>query len=159
MFVISRTTAFTYREKLVDTKQIGRELGVRYIPEEERRGSGNQLRVNAQLIDAETDAHLWPSSSTATWAICSPCRARSRVHIANALGVELIAVEAARPSEHPDALDYILRGRVASVKPLSRRKLYRDDWTIRARIGAQSAICRGAELFGDCARGPQDGMR
>src|SRR5215472_17240218 len=59
MFVISRNTAFTDKDKRVDTKQIGRELGVRYILEGSIRRSGNQVRVNAQLIDAETDAHLW----------------------------------------------------------------------------------------------------
>ena len=59
MFVISRNTAFTYRDKPVDTKQIGRELGVRYVLEGSVQRSGNQVRVNAQLIDAETDAHLW----------------------------------------------------------------------------------------------------
>ena len=58
MFVISRNTAFTYQGKRVDTKQIGRELGVRYVLEGSVRRSGNQVRVNAQLIDAETDVHL-----------------------------------------------------------------------------------------------------
>jgi len=64
-FVISRNTAFTYRNKPIDTKQIGRELGVRYVLEGSVRRSGNQVRVNAQLIDAETDAHLWSSGWTA----------------------------------------------------------------------------------------------
>src|SRR6202047_1571240 len=59
MFVISCNTAFTYRNKPVDTKQSGRELGVRYVPEGSGRRSGNQLRIGAQLIDAETDSHLW----------------------------------------------------------------------------------------------------
>src|SRR6516162_4641882 len=59
MLVISRNTAFTYRNKAVDTKQIGRELGVRYVLEGSVRRSANQVRINAQLIDAETDAHLW----------------------------------------------------------------------------------------------------
>jgi len=59
MFVISRDTAFTYRHKAIDTKQIGRELGVRYVLEGSVRRSGNQLRVSVQLIDAATDAHLW----------------------------------------------------------------------------------------------------
>src|SRR6202022_4070787 len=59
MLVISRNTAFTYRNKPVDTKQIGRELCVRYVLEGSVRRSGNQIRINAQLIDAETDAHLW----------------------------------------------------------------------------------------------------
>jgi TolB-like protein len=55
MFVISRNTAFTYRNKPIGTKQIGRELGVRYVLEGSVRRSGNQIRVNAQLIDAEVD--------------------------------------------------------------------------------------------------------
>src|SRR6516162_1744827 len=57
--VISRNTAFTYRNKTVDTKQIGRELGVRYVLEGSVQRSANRVRVTAQLIDAETDAHLW----------------------------------------------------------------------------------------------------
>src|SRR5260370_349156 len=59
MFVISRNTAFTYRNKAVDTKQIGRELGVRYVLEGSVRRSGDRLRVSSQLIDAVTYAHLW----------------------------------------------------------------------------------------------------
>jgi adenylate cyclase len=57
--VISRNTAFTYRNKPVDTKQIGRELGVRYVLEGSVQRSGDRVRINAQLIDAETDKHLW----------------------------------------------------------------------------------------------------
>src|SRR6516225_4989113 len=58
-FVIARGTAFTYKGKSAEAKQIGRELGVRYALEGSLRRAGNQVRVNAQLIDAETDAHLW----------------------------------------------------------------------------------------------------
>jgi TolB-like protein len=59
MCVISRNTAFTYRNKPIDTKHIGRELGVRYVLEGSVRRPGKQIRINAQLIDAETDGHLW----------------------------------------------------------------------------------------------------
>jgi len=59
MFVISRNSAFTYRNKPIDTRQIGRELGVRHALEGSVQRSGKQVRVNAQLIDAETGAHLW----------------------------------------------------------------------------------------------------
>jgi adenylate cyclase len=59
MFVIARSTAFTYKGKPVDAKQIGRDLGVRYLLEGSVRRSGQQVRVNAQLVDAETGAHLW----------------------------------------------------------------------------------------------------
>jgi adenylate cyclase len=59
MLVISRNSAFTFKDKPVNAKQISRELGVRYVLEGSVRRSGKQVRVNAQLIDAETDAHLW----------------------------------------------------------------------------------------------------
>ena len=58
-FVIARSTAFTYKGKPTDVKQIGRDLGVRYVLEGSEQHSGNQVRVNAQLIDAENGAHLW----------------------------------------------------------------------------------------------------
>jgi TolB-like protein len=58
-FVIGRNTAFTYKGKHVDLKQIGRELNVRYVLEGSVQRSSNRLRVNVQLIDAETGAHLW----------------------------------------------------------------------------------------------------
>ncbi len=58
-FVIARTTAFTYKGKSVDAKQIGRELGVRYVLEGSVRRLGDEVQVNVQLIDAETGAHLW----------------------------------------------------------------------------------------------------
>jgi TolB-like protein len=61
MLVISRNTAFTYRNKRVDTRQIGRELTVRYVLEGSVRRADNRVRVNVQLIDAETDTHLWLS--------------------------------------------------------------------------------------------------
>jgi adenylate cyclase len=76
MFVISRNTAFTYQGKRVDTKQIGRELGVRYVLEGSVQRSGNRVRVTAQLIDAETDAHLWADRLAAVRTICSRCRTR-----------------------------------------------------------------------------------
>jgi TolB-like protein/Tfp pilus assembly protein PilF len=120
MFVISRNTAFTYKDKRVDTKQIGRELGVRYVLEGSVRRSGNQLRVNTQLIDAATDAHLWAERFDGDADDLFVLQNEITNRIANALGVELIAAEAARPTEHPDALDYILRGRAAGLKPGSR---------------------------------------
>jgi adenylate cyclase len=117
MFVISRNTAFTYRNKPIDTKQIGRELGVRYVLEGSVRRSGNQLRVNVQLIDAATDAHLWAERLDRDTGDLFSLQNEITTRLANALGVELIAAEAARPTEHPDALDYILQGRAVSLKP------------------------------------------
>ena len=120
MFVISRNTAFTYRNKPVDTKQIGRELGVRYVLEGSVRRSGNRVRVTAQLIDAETDAHLWAERFDRDTGDLFALQDEITSRIAFALNLELIGAEAARPTELPDALDYILRGRAAYAKPHSR---------------------------------------
>ena len=121
-FVISRNTAFTYRNKSVDTKQIGRELGVRYVLEGSVRRSGNQLRVTAQLIDAENDAHLWAERFAGDTGDLFALQNEITSRIAVALYLELIGAEATRPTEHPDRLDYILRGRAVSYKPPSRDK-------------------------------------
>jgi adenylate cyclase len=59
LFVIARNSSFVYKGKLVDVRQVGRELGVRYILEGGVRKAGNRLRVTAQLVEAETGAHLW----------------------------------------------------------------------------------------------------
>ena len=120
MLVISRNTAFTYQGKRVDTKQIGRELAVRYVLEGSVHRAGNQIRVSAQLIDAQTDAHLWAERFDGDTSDLFALQDEVTSRIANALGVELIAAEAARPTEHPDALDYILRGRAVGLRPYSR---------------------------------------
>jgi TolB-like protein/Tfp pilus assembly protein PilF len=116
MFVIARNTAFTYKDKPIDAKQIGRELGVRYVLEGSVRRSGKQIRVNAQLIDAQTGAHLWAERFDRDTADLFALQDEITSRIANALDIELIGAEAARPIENPDALDYILRGRAASLK-------------------------------------------
>ena len=120
MFVISRNTAFTYQGKRVDTKQVGRELRVRYVLEGSVRRSGNQVRVNAQLIDAETDAHLWAERFDRDTGDLFALQNEITSRIAVALNLELIAEEAARPTERPDVLEYILRGRAAWNNPPAR---------------------------------------
>ena len=97
----------------VDTKQIGRELGVRYVLEGGVRRSGNQLRVTARLIDAETDAHLWAERFDRDTGNLFALQNEITGRIAVALNLELIGAEAARQTDNPDALDYILRGRAA----------------------------------------------
>jgi len=144
-FVISRNTAFTYRNKPIETKQIGRELGVRYVLEGSVRRSGNHLRVNAQLVGGETDTHLWAerfdNDASDLFALQNEITSR----IAIALDLELVDAEAARPTEDPDALDYILRGRAAHSKPptpdkyveavsLFERGLVLDPRSVEARV-------------------------
>jgi tetratricopeptide (TPR) repeat protein len=92
-------------------------LGVRYVLEGSVRRSSNRVRVSAQLIDAGTDTHLWAERFDRDTADLFALQNEITSRIANAIGVELIATEAARPTEHPDALDYILRGRAVLFKP------------------------------------------
>ena len=119
--VISADTALTYRTKPVDAKQIGRELGVRYVVEGSLERSDNRVRVNAQLIDAETDTHLWAERFDREVTDLFELQSDITGRIAVTLNFELIAAEANRPVTHPDALDYIFRGReYFSGKPPSR---------------------------------------
>ena len=120
MLVISRNTAFIYRGKPVDTKQIGRELGVRYVLEGDVQRSGNRVRVSAQLIDAETDAHLWAERFDGDAGDLFALQDEITNRISVALDLELVDAEAARPIERPDTRDYILRGRAVRLKPPSR---------------------------------------
>ena len=119
MFVISRSTAFTYRNKPVNAKQIGRELGVRYVLEGSVQRSDKHVRVNAQLINAETDAHLWAARFDRDIGDLLALQIEITSRIAVALNVEVLAAEVARATENnPDALDYILQGRAALAQPL-----------------------------------------
>ena len=120
MLVISRNTAFTYRGKGVSTRQIGRELGVRYVLEGSVRRSQSRVRVTAQLIDAETDAHLWAERFDCDLGDLFALQDEVTARIANTLNVELAVAEAARKLDRPDALDCIWRGRAARAGPPSR---------------------------------------
>jgi TolB-like protein len=121
MFVISRNTAFTYRNKPINVKQIGRELGVRYVLEGSVQRSGNEVRVNTQVINAETAGHFWAERFDRSMGDLFTLQNDITSRVASAFHIELIAAEAARPTEHPDALDYVLRGRAARLKPNSRK--------------------------------------
>jgi tetratricopeptide (TPR) repeat protein len=123
MFVISRNTAFTYKNKSVNTKQIGRELGVRYVLEGSVRRSGTRVRVNAQLVDAETDGHLWADRYDCHLGELFAVQDDITGRIAASLNLELVAAEAARPVDQSDVLDYVLRGR-AVIRLLPSRENY-----------------------------------
>jgi adenylate cyclase len=145
-FVISRNTAFTYRGKPVDTKQIGRELGVRYVLEGSVRQSGNQIRVNAQLIDAESDAHLWAERFDGDTIDLFALQDEITSRIAVTLNLELVAAEAARPTEHPEALDYILRGRAVRAKGPTREN-YAEAFSLFERALAFDSTSVDAKSY------------
>jgi len=110
MLVISRNTAFTYKGKRVDTKQIGRELAVRYVLEGSVRRAGSRVRVNAQLIDAETDSHLWAERFDGDMSDLFALQDDITRRIALALNLMLIATEAARSHRRQRCRSFIPRG-------------------------------------------------
>ena len=111
MLVISHNSAFTYKDKAVNAKQIGRELGVRYVLEGSVEHFGERVRINAQLIDAETNMHLWAERFDRDAGDFFALQDEITRWLAGALNANLIKAEASRSTDNPDALDYILRGR------------------------------------------------
>jgi adenylate cyclase len=116
MFVIARNTAFTYRDKPVNAKQIGRELGVRYVLEGGVQRSGKQVRITAQLIDAETSGHLWAERFDRDTGDLFALQSEITGRIAAVLSQELVSAEAIRPTDYPEVLDYVFRARAAYNK-------------------------------------------
>jgi TolB-like protein/cytochrome c-type biogenesis protein CcmH/NrfG len=163
MLVISRNTAFTYRGRPVDTRQIGRDLNVRYVLEGEVQRSGGRVRVTAQLIDAETDAHLWAERFEGDTGDLFALRDEITSRIAATLDLELVEADAARPIEHPDAMDYILRGRATRLQAPSRENrtlaidLFEQALALDPQsVGAQSwlAIALTARVLDSMASDP-----
>jgi class 3 adenylate cyclase/Tfp pilus assembly protein PilF len=91
-FVIARSTAFTYKGKPIDVKQIGKELGVRYALEGSAQYSGNKVRVTAQFIDAETGAHLWADQFDADRSDLLEMQDEIVVRLSRSLGFQFLAV-------------------------------------------------------------------
>ena len=102
-------------------------VGVLYVLEGSVERSGNRVRLNAQLIDAETDAHLWAERFDGDTSDLFALQDEVTRRIAISLKLELIATEATRPTRNPDALDLILRARSMYLRPTSR---HRDDGII-----------------------------
>jgi adenylate cyclase len=124
-FVIARNTAFTYKGKSIDAKEIGKELGVRYVLEGSVQRDQSRVRVNAQLVDADTAAHLWSDRFEEDLADSFYLQDQVVARLANALGYELVRVEAAKGarSKNPDAVDLTMRGRAL----LARQPPTKDD--------------------------------
>jgi TolB-like protein/tetratricopeptide (TPR) repeat protein len=116
-FVIARNTAFTYKGKAVDVKQLGRELGVRYALEGSIQYGGDQFRVNVRLVDAESGAHLWAERFDLGRGELFEFQDKIVAHLARAMDVQLTEAEARRAersqSADPNALDLVFRGSAA----------------------------------------------
>jgi len=124
-FVIARNTAFAYKGKPADARQIGRELGVRYVLEGSVQRGGHRMRVNVQLIDAETGAHLWAERFDKPLADLFDMQDEIVARLANSLGAQLIAAEARRAERetNPDSMDLFFRGKVWLNKVVSSQNL------------------------------------
>jgi TolB-like protein len=140
-FVIARNTAFTFKGKAIDVKKLGRELNVRYVLEGSVQRGGNRLRVNVQLIDAETGNHLWAERFDKPIADLFDMQDEIVSRLANALDAELIAAEARRAerSPHPDAMDLVFQGSRWINKGLT------PDCLARARSFLEKAIALDPE--------------
>jgi TolB-like protein/Flp pilus assembly protein TadD len=111
-FVIARNTAFTYKGKNVDAKEIGKELGVRYVLEGSVQRDQNQVRVNAQLVDAESGGHLWAERFDRPLSNLFSMQDDIVASLASQLGAELLTNEARRAERTPtpDSMDLYFQG-------------------------------------------------
>ena len=164
-FVISRGTAFTYKGKPIDAKQIGRDLGVRYLLEGSVRRVGATITVNAQLISTETGTHVWADRFEGDRSKLGELQVEVVSRLANSLGVELVKAEALhaarqRPT-NPDTADLAMQASVDWHLPdskatlndavtLSERALALDPQNVRAlTVLANALVDRVVDQWSD----------
>ena len=142
-FVIARNTAFTFKGKNIDIKEISKELGVRYVLEGSVQRDQNHVRVNAQLIDGETGAHLWADRFEESITDLFKLQDQVVARLANTLGYELVKAEAQRSthSTNPDAIDLTMRGWAAIWQPPTKESIAsaRDYFERAIKIDPQNA--------------------
>jgi TolB-like protein/class 3 adenylate cyclase len=159
--VVARNTAFTFKGKPLDVKSIGRELNVRYVLEGSVQRGGNRMRVNVQLIDAETGNHLWAERFDKPLADLFDMQDDIVARLANALNTQLAAAEArhAERTPTPDSMDLYFQGMswlnkgtapdtVGQARRFFDRALAADPDNVDALIGSARADVReGANFF------------
>jgi adenylate cyclase len=120
LFVIARNSVFTYQGRSVDTRDVARELGVRYVLEGSVRRAGNIVRINAQLIDGSTGSHLWAERYDRPLADIFEIQDQVIENIVAALSVQLTDIErttvAQPPTSNLEAYDYFLRGETLAYR-------------------------------------------
>ena len=150
--VIARNTAFTYKGQPLDVKTIGRELNVRYLLEGSVQRGGNRMRVNVQLIDAETGNHLWAERFDKPLADLFDMQDEIVARLAGALNAQLVAAEARRAEQapNPDSMDLYFQGmawfnkgmtpdNVARARGFFDRALGADPDNVDALVGSAGA--------------------
>jgi len=160
-FVIGRNTAFTYKGKAVDLKQIGRELNVRYVLEGSVQRGGQRMRVNVQFIDAETASHLWAERFDKPLGDLFDMQDEIVARLASALNAQIVSAEARRAAQapNPNSMDLYFQGAAifnSGVTPDStsrargfmERALSADPGNIEALVAsARADLQSGAALF------------
>ncbi|MER8961468.1 BTAD domain-containing putative transcriptional regulator [Mesorhizobium sp. M0701] len=130
LFVVARNSSFTYRGRSVDIKQVGRELGVRYVVEGSVRRAGDRLRIAGQLIDTSTGAYLWADRFDGTLAEVFDLQDQVASSIVGAITPKMEEAEIERakrkPTESLDAYDYYLRGLAAFDRTITSRSAIDD---------------------------------
>ena len=126
LFVIARNSSFTYKGRAVDIKQVGRELGVRYVLEGSVRKVASRVRITGQLIDAVTGAHLWADQFNGGLEDIFDLQDQVTISVVGAISPKLEQIEIARakrkPTEKLDAYDYFLRG-IESLQPQTQESV------------------------------------
>jgi tetratricopeptide (TPR) repeat protein len=139
LFVIARNSSFTYKGRPVDVKQVGRELGVRYVLEGSIRKAGNRVRITGQLIDASTGAHLWADRFDGGLEDIFDLQEQVTTSVVGAIAPKMEQAEFQRskrkPTESLDAYDYYLRG-LSAV----------HEWSRQGNIEALSCFKRAIDL-------------
>jgi adenylate cyclase len=127
LFVIARNSTLTYKGQAVDVKQVGRELGVRYVLEGSVRKGGNRVRITAQLIDAETGTHLWADRFDGSLEDVFELQDKIALSVAGVIEPALQAAEmrrsAARPTTDLTAYDLYLRA-LAAFYPITKERMF-----------------------------------
>jgi TolB-like protein len=159
--VIARNTAFAYKGKPLDVKTIGRELNVRYVLKGSVQRGANRMRVNVQLIDAETGSHLWAERFDKPPADLFDMQDEIVARLAGALNAQLVAAEARRAelTPNPDSMDLFFQGlawlnkgpipdNLAQARSFFDRALAADPGNVDALVGSAVAdVWAGALIF------------
>src|SRR5207302_10922070 len=117
LFVIARNSSFTYKGRSVGVKQVGRELGVRYVLEGSVRKGGNRVRITAQLIEAETGAHLWADRFDGSLADVFDLQDKVAISVAGVIEPTPQSAEARRSAQRPtsDLRSTVISTRTATL--------------------------------------------
>jgi TolB-like protein/class 3 adenylate cyclase/Flp pilus assembly protein TadD len=161
-FVIARNTAFTYKGKPADVKQIGRDLGVRYVIEGSVRRSGRRVQVNVQLIDAETGAHVWADRFDTDRQDLAEAQSEITGRLARSLSVELVRDVGRRIEQEKEVSsnvrDLVMRGWTQWYRPQSKANFQEAQQTFEQALAldprsADAKIGLGAVLVQIVANG------